>query len=119
GAVISWNRVRRPIVGGTQVVVDVGVARPGADLYVSNDEWTVSLSETPHRVLAGNGPATVAASAIAAAEVFRRMFPEAGGVRLGAAPFVWNLLDYRLTPAPESAATCAVQATCFGAGSVG
>jgi hypothetical protein len=119
GALISWNRVRRPIVGGTQVVVDVGVARPGADLYVSNDKWTVSLSETPHRVLAGNGPATVAASAIAAAEVFRRMFPEAGGVRLGKDPFVWNLLDYRLTAAPQSATFGAVRATCFGAGSVG
>jgi hypothetical protein len=101
------------------LAVDLGTGAPGADLYVTSDQWTVRLATTPLTAAPGTGPATAAASALAAAEVFRRAVPELPGTQLASEPLVWNLLDYRCWPAPAAPPPSAVEAICFGAGSVG
>jgi hypothetical protein len=111
-------RLATPAPAEQTQVIDLG-ARPGADLYVMSGPWTVWLANTPLSASPGTGPAVVAASALAAAETFRRVIPELAGVRLGDEPFVWNLLDYRCAPAPADPTPSAVEAVCFGAGSVG
>jgi len=109
----------RPVQGS--YVIDVGLGRPHADLYVAADEWSLVLSpvpiaETPEH--SSRGPASVAASALATGEIIRRVLPELPGVRLSD-PFHWNLVDYRTRPAGTSIPNVHVDATLFGAGSVG
>jgi hypothetical protein len=112
-------RLATPAPAARALVIDLGTGVPGADLYVTSDQWTARLATTPLTAAPGTGPATAAASALAAAEAFRCIIPELPGARLGGEPFVWNLLDYRCAPAPAVPAPSAVEAVCFGAGSVG
>jgi hypothetical protein len=112
-------RLATPAPAVRAMVIDLGTGVPGADLYITSDRWTVQLATAPLTAAPGTGPATAAASALTAAEAFRRIIPELPGARLGAEPFVWNLLDYRCAPAPADPAPSAVEAVCFGAGSVG
>jgi len=108
--------VRSPEVA---LVVDVGCNTGGADLYVNSDGWTLTIATGPMQDLAGGGPANVAASALAAAEIMRCALPELPGVRLQGS-FTWNLVDYRLTSrGPIDMTSARIDATCFGAGSVG
>lgn len=99
--------------------VAVGTADHGADLHVSSSRWSMRLSQAAHVPLTGVGPATTAASALAAAEIIRRLVPELPGSRLGSALFEWNLLDYQCSLAPEEVHLAPVDAVCFGGGSVG
>jgi hypothetical protein len=112
-------RLATPAPAKRALIVDLGTGAPGGDLYVMSGPWTVWLANTPLAAPPGTGPAAVAASALAAAETFRRVVPELAGVRLGDEPFVWNLLDYRCAPAPTDPTPSPVEAVCFGAGSVG
>jgi ThiF family len=112
-------RLATPTPANRTLIVDLGTNVPGADLYVMSGPWTVWLANTPLAASPGTGPAVVAASALAAAEAFRRVVPELAGVRLGDEPFVWNLLDYRCAPAPTDPTPSPVEAVCFGVGSVG
>jgi hypothetical protein len=112
-------RLATPALAKQTLVVDLGTGASGAELYVTSDQWTAQLATTPLTAASGTGPAVVAASALAAAEAFRRVVPELAGVRLGDEPFVWNLLDYRCAPAPADPTPSAVEAVCVGAGSVG
>lgn len=119
--VIASVRPCEPRHSRASLTIDVGCAEPGSDLYVASDPWTVRISRSPIEIVQStrSGPAMVAASALAAAEVFRAVLPEIGGVHLGPDPFCWNLLDYRLTEAPTQLDEARVEATCFGVGSVG
>lgn len=101
------------------IVVDVGPQQAGANLYVASDGWTVELSTEPLVARAGSGPGNVAASALAAAEIFRMALPELPGVRLRETSFVWNLVDYQFRRVNLPETEREIQATCFGAGSVG
>jgi hypothetical protein len=112
-------RSSAPIGGGGSVIVDVGAGLPGADLYVSADTWSLTISPRPHSVLKGAGPAITAAAALAAGEVMRRLLPELPGVRLSDYAIDWNLIDYRLRHATVRHPPHQVDAVCFGAGSVG
>jgi len=110
----------RAIDPSRTLVIDTGTGRDGADIYITADTWTIGMSRTPLDHLQGSGPAQTAAAALAASEIFREALPEFPGVRLGEEPFFWNLLDYRTTRAPDERCPAgAVDAICFGAGSVG
>jgi hypothetical protein len=97
----------------------VGETAVGANLYVSSSAWSLRLGRTPHQPLTGTGPATVAASALAAAETIRAVVPDLPGRRLDDETFTWNLLDYQCTLAPNELPLAPVAAVCFGGGSVG
>jgi hypothetical protein len=101
-----------------RIVVDLGTGAAGADLYVTSDRWAVALSTEPLGPPGRPGPATAAAAALAASVVFRLVVPEVGGAPL-AGTLRWNLLDYRLTSAPDDPNPSGVEAVVFGAGSVG
>ncbi|SRR6266446_278951 len=116
---VNSLRPSRAIDPSRTLVIDTGTGRDGADIYITADTWTVVLSRTPLDHLEGRGPAQTAAAALAASEIFREALPEFPGVRLGDQPFLWNLLDYRTMRAPERCPVGAVDAICFGAGSVG
>ena len=113
-------RLGTPTKPLTQLVVAVGASAAPADLYVTADGWSVRLSGTATSALdATPGPATTAAAALAVAELFRLTIPEMPGVRLGTRTFDWNLVDYGLSAARTNPDFVPVEATCFGAGSVG
>ena len=113
-------RLGTPAATSGQLVVAVGTSNAQADLYVTADAWSVRISGSTASTLGGDpGPATTAAAALAVAELFRLTIPEMPGVRLGARTFDWNLVDYGLSSARSSPGRDLVQATCFGAGSVG
>ena len=116
---VNSLRPSRSIDPSRTLVIDTGTGRDGADIYITADTWTVAMSRTPLDLLGGSGPAQTAAAALAASEIFREALPEFPGVRLGDQPFFWNLLDYRTMRAPERCPIGAVDAICFGAGSVG
>jgi hypothetical protein len=118
-ALVHNLRPSAPIAPSRTIVIDTGTGRDGADIYVTADTWTLGLSRTPLDHMEGSGPAQTAAAALAASEVFREALPEFPGVRLRDRPFFWNLLDYRTTQASEPFPVSAVDAICFGAGSVG
>ncbi len=106
--------------GCTRFVIDVGLSGPNADLYVSSDGWSLSVSRGPHPVLIGKGPAVIAAGALVASIIFRELLPELSSSPLGNETFEWNLVNYELNhTAPLSQAGPPVTATCFGGGSVG
>lgn len=95
-------------------------ARPGpADVFASADKWTMRIGSSPVEALDGTrGPATIAAAALIAAELFRHTIPELPGVRLTGL-FEWNLVDYRAATTRVDLPRARVDVTCFGAGSVG
>jgi hypothetical protein len=100
------------------ITVALGVSSPSAVLFATADGWSLRVSPRTIDFLDGGpGPATTAAAALVAAEIFRMVVPEMPGVRL-TEPVEWNLVDYRRTtvigPRVQD-----VFATCFGAGSVG
>lgn len=101
------------------IVVSAGNDEPGADFYVAASPWSVALGRKPTQLPLGEGPAITAASALAAAEAIRSVVPELPGRRLGADRFFWNLLDYRCAAAVAEPIPGAVEAVCFGGGSVG
>lgn len=115
-------RPSAPDRAARSLVIDVGSGSGGADLYVWADAWSLRLSPMPLMTMQDAqsiGPAAIAASALAAAEVARRVLPELPGVRL-ARPFAWNLIDYRAELAQaEVAPQGNLKAVLFGAGSVG
>jgi hypothetical protein len=109
-----------PSTPTTQLVVAVGASATSANLRVTADEWSVRLSGSTISSLGGApGPATTAAASLVVAELFRLTAPELPGVRLGAETFEWNLVDYGLTLTRIRPSAAIVEATCFGAGSVG
>lgn len=104
----------------TRLKLAVGDIGADANLYVTADEWSMRLSGSARSSLGGTpGPATTAAASLAVAELFRLSLPELPGVRLGTSTFEWNLVDYRLSLALDQPDMGEVEATCFGAGSVG
>jgi ThiF family len=116
---IGRVRPARPLEPQEEVIVDIGAGRPGADIYLAADRWSLELAGSPVGESGDLGPATAAAAALLAAEVFKMTLPEVSGMRVGNGAFRWNLLNYRLEPSPESANPASVEAVCFGAGSVG
>ena len=100
------------------ITVGLGLLSDEADLFATSDAWSLRVSPEPIASLAGGrGPATTAAAALIAAEIFRRVLPEMAGLRLSQ-EFAWNLVNYRreVTASPPFEAA---DAACFGAGSVG
>lgn len=113
-------RIGAPKTPTTRLVLAVGDISADANLYVTADEWSMRLSGSARSSLGGTpGPATTAAASLAVAELFRLSLPELPGVRLGTSTFEWNLVDYGLALARDQPDMGEVEATCFGAGSVG
>lgn len=115
---ISENAVTNEL-GASPLIVAAGSTCGGADIYVSTDGWNVRLTPDPHDPLKGHGPGIAAASALAAAEVFKRAVGEVPGMALPKDGLEWNLVDYRLDATASRPANNNIEAVCFGAGSVG
>lgn len=100
------------------ISVALGKTSQSAAIFATANAWSLRVGPRPIASLDGaRGPATCAAAALIAAEIFRLAVPEMAGHRLDA-PIEWNLVDYRRTTL-EAPTTQNVSATCFGAGSVG
>lgn len=119
--VVALARVARAAASTSRYVIDAGVGSDGANLYVAADAWTLRVGRRPVTCAAPfSGPAVLAAAAIAAAQCFLDLVPEVAGHRIGAADYVWNLVDYRTSPAPQAPTFEPIRNTvCFGAGAVG
>lgn len=87
------------------IVIGVGAVAGKADLYIGGDDWTTYLSTTPPacRATYYGGLGLHAATALAASEIYKKVLTHLG---LTSNPltndFVWNLINYELTPAPTT-----------------
>lgn len=105
------------------ILIALGSGRRDAQLYLGGDDWTARVGRTGQEVVDGPlGLGLQAAAAYAAAEVTKETLGPLGlaHVPIGA-PLVWNLLDYRCTPAPTipSSQRQNLPIILCGAGSVG
>lgn len=119
GRVIERARLVPPRHTRRTLTISTSGQDNGADLHVAASGWSISLGRTPHPLGSTSGPATTAASALAAAEAVRHLVPVLPGRRLASEHLLWNLLDYRCTTAPVELPARSVDAVCFGGGSVG
>lgn len=108
---------------GRDVVFSVGWDG-AADWYVAGDDWTTVLSRTAAPVtVEHHGYGLHAAAAFGAAQLLGEILSPFGFAHVSAAPaLVWNLLDYRLRPAPATDAPTSSRSVSLlvcGAGSVG
>ena len=110
-----------------QLVIAVGRQAGPADIYAAGDDWTAIVSRVPLTALPALGKhgslGLHAATSFAGSEVLKHALSELGlqTVHLEA-ELIWNLLDYRLRPAPPTARTSSAmhQRILFlGAGSLG
>jgi len=105
--------------------VPIGVGAPAHDvvLGMGGNDWTAYLGPGPQPVAGeSTGLGLQAAAALLAAEIAKQVL---GPLGLPRCPLVgslaWNLLDYRLAPAPATGSLTAapLRLALFGAGSVG
>lgn len=87
------------------IVIGIGPAAGTADLYIGGDDWTAYLSTTPPacRAACYGGLGLHTATALAASEIFKNVLTHLGLTsNLLTNDFVWNLINYQLTPAPTT-----------------
>ena len=78
----------RPVTN--TITIALGVSSSSASMYATADGWSLRMGPRPIDFLSGNpGPATTAAAALVAAEIFRLVVSEMPGVRL-TEPVEWN-----------------------------
>lgn len=117
-ALVGRVAIGVPAIHSADPIVIDTIGRGPAFLHVTADCWSMRLSKEPLSRLVGVGPATAAAAAIAAAEIFRRVLPEIPGVRLSGQR-EWNLIDYQTRVANQDVVVAPIDFRLFGAGSVG
>lgn len=87
------------------ITISIGAAAGKADLYIGGDDWTAHLSTAPitRRAATHGGLGLHAATALATSEIYKNVLNHLG---LTSNPltndFVWNLIDYKLRPAPTT-----------------
>ena len=114
---------RAPCPPEARFVIGVGAQVSGADIWIGGGDWTVRLARRPQVVEACRIAVGLhAASAQAVAEAMKVALGPLGLIHVPLGDeLVWNLLDYRLGPAPvvDLARELSSQVVFFGAGSVG
>ena len=105
------------------VHIGIGGGAPNDCIGIGGDDWTCIVAKGPQRVGRGElGLGLQAAAALVSADLLKTALSRLGFAHcVLPATFTWNLLDYRLGPAPSVAPRPprAVRLAILGAGSVG